>query len=264
MDKKIKDNLLHTSIDLESYLNHKALNHKNYKFYSSYDKINTIINNKAVYLSDGTNWNDIIDKNNFNSNKNDFMNFGLCLSYSRSENTAMWMLYSGNNGVMIDYNQNAIRNILDTQSINVGFFDNSKKFKCVKTLEKEYFKIQIIDILYYDYSKANDKDEYYVRRSDEVNREFDKVLIDKLSFCKKTLPWSYENECRLIVSINKKYVSNCDTVEIKFSEDFNFETLLERIYDSPNSKKNKFNESYLKNKINWNLCNNCSRIKSEL
>lgn len=245
---------------MNTYLNHKAEKHYHYKFYSDNDKIENILKNKAVYLSNGANWNDIIDKDNFNSIEYEYMNFGLCLSYSRSENVAMWMLYNGNKGLMIDYSPKAIKNILDAESIKLGFFDKGKNFKSIKTLNKGEFKIQIVDIVYYGTPKSNNNNKYYVKRSDETNQEFDKKLIDALPFCKKTLPWSYENECRLIVSINKKVANDCDTVEIKFSEDFDFSSLLERVYVSPNNQNDRFQNSNLSGKINWNLCKNCKHI----
>ena len=82
---KIKSNSITTSEELVEYLSQKALNHACYKFYSNREKIHNIINTHSVYLSSGQNWNDVIDKENFNPKDSEHINFGLCLSFSKSE-----------------------------------------------------------------------------------------------------------------------------------------------------------------------------------
>ena len=245
--------------ELVAYLSAKAKKHKNYKHYTKLYKIETILNNNTIYLSNGNNWNDIIDKNNFNSDTNDVVNFGVCLSYSKSENIAMWMLYSGNDGYMIDYDSKTIKDILNTDTIEIGNFIDGV-FVANKKFKSGLFDISIFDIVYYDSSNYHDgmTENVYVKRSNEINKEFPKEKLDNLTFQKKTLPWSYENECRIVVSIKKALLQNVigDTVAIPFSNK-HIDELKKRIYASPNSRENNYKESCLKNKINWDLCYGC-------
>lgn len=260
MEEKIKYNSAVDKNELISYLSERARNHKNYKHYTKAYKIETILNNKAIYLSNGSNWNDLSDKNNFNNNESDVVNFGVCLSFSKSENIAMWMLYSGNEGCMIDYDSKTINDILNTEIVEIGsFIDGS--FVPYKKFNKASFEIAIHDILYYGFSQHTDNtsDVVYVKRSDETNKAFPKVKLEGLTFHKKTLPWSYENECRIVVSIDKKLLKNFtgDTVAISISDKL-IDGLKKRTYDSPNSKESKYQESSLKNKISWDLCYGCN------
>ena len=261
IEEKIKNNSTDNKRDLISYLSQKAENHKNYKHYTKAYKIETILNNNTIYLSNGSNWNDLIDKKNFNSDESETINFGICLSFSKSESIAMWMLYSGNEGCMIDYDTKTIRAILDAKFVEMGNFVDGT-FIPLKRFNRDLFDISIFDIVYYDFEKDRKKigDVVYVKRSDETNKEFPKTKLDELTFNKKTLPWSYENECRLVVSIKKEVLGNDtgDTVAISFSEKL-VEGLKKRTYDSPNSKANKYQESNLKNKINWDLCYGCEK-----
>lgn len=212
-------------------------------------------------MSDGSNWNDAVDKENFNPNDSDLKRFGLCLSYSKSENVAMWMLYSGNDGVMIDYTKKIIKNILEAKYIELGHFEDGK-FIMDRKLEKKEFDVKICDILYYGETKnGNKKTQLYVKRSDEINDEFDESLVEELTYSKKTLPWSYENECRIIVTIKKELIpGSSNNVKISFSES-SIKELKERIYESPNSRKKNYLPSALRNKMQWDLCKNCDKKK---
>ena len=257
IEEKLKNNSISDKKELISYLSEKAKNHKNYKHYTKAYKIETILNNSTIYLSNGSNWNDLIDKNNFNSDESENINFGICLSFSKTESIAMWMLYSGNEGCMIDFDSKTIDAILNARFVEIGNFVDGL-FVPLEIINRDSFEISIFDIVYYNLNK--DCKSVYIKRSDETNKEFPKVKIDELTFHKKTLPWSYENECRLVVSIKKEVIGNStgDTVAILFSEKL-IDGLKKRIYDSPNSKANKYKESSMKNKINWDLCYGCER-----
>lgn len=258
---KIKSNSIATSEELVEYLSQKALNHVCYKFYSNREKIHNIISTHSVYLSRGQNWNDVIDKENFNPKDSEHINFGLCLSFSKSENVAMWMLYSGNEGCMVDYTKEVILDILNTTQVSFGNFVNGS-FVSKLVLERADFQIRVIDMLYYGESK--NKGKYYVKRSDEVNDDFDSTLIDNVTFCKKTTPWSYENECRLIVSVKRDLIKDAEITDaaIAFSKEYRAE-LLKRLYDSPNAINPAFNESRMRGKINWKLYRDCVNCKND-
>lgn len=184
--EKSKLSMISTTNELKKYLSGKALKHKYYKNYTKLSRVATVFKNHAVYLSNGRNWNDVLDKENFNNELNVYVNFGLCLSYSQSENIAMWMLYSGNDGCMIDYDKTTIKAILDAPTISLGYFDKNKgSFQKVELLGRNDFEISIIDVMYYGEPKSIAVGKYYIKRSDEVVNEFDSKLVDGLKFCKK-------------------------------------------------------------------------------
>ena len=258
----IKSGQIHNKEELIQYLSKKGNNHHNYRFYSKRERIETILKDHTIYLSDGSNWNDTIDRENFNDNPKEYKRFGLCFSFSKSESVAMWMLYSQNDGCMIDYGQNLIKEILQTNTVQLGEFKNNV-FQPKKIIERPQFKISLFDIVYYGESKK-DNSGYYVKRADEVHKSFNKEIIDELSYQKKFVPWRYENECRLVVEV-KSDICDFDEIScaaIEFNENY-IDKLKERTYDSPNSKSEKYNRSELRGQINWNLCSECKKIYSK-
>ncbi len=253
MENIIKSQAINSAEELREYLEVKARGHNYYKYYAPKPFIDEIINNHCLYLSTGTNWNDTIDKNEFNSEGSDHLNFALCLSYSRSESVAMWMLYSGNNGCMIDYDSKIIKEVLSTPVISLGYFDGP--FIEERSVSSKDFSIRIIDIIYYGESKTEGC--YYVKRSDETNQEFNSMIVDDLKLCKKTTAWSYENECRIIVSISSKYKTEKTSHVRVIIDEESINRIKKRVYDSPNTIELAYNPCKLAGKINWNLCRDC-------
>ena len=255
MIKETLENNCNSSEHLKYYLRKKAEAHNHYKCYSSLNRILSIRDSKKLYLSNGEKWNDVVDRNDFNSNTDIYVNYGKCFSFSQDESVAMWMLYGGIDKLsgMIDFTKKGMKSILGINSINVGYFNKNGMFNSVVELNKSNFEIYLVDIVYY---KKND-DVYYINRSEESFKNLSKDIFDKLRCCKKTYPWKYENECRLIVSINKKYIKdNCSVVQIDLQH-LDLGKSFERVYRGPNYPlKNTRNTlpSKLDNTIDWSLC----------
>ena len=259
-----KKEILTTSItdadNLRKYLEQKGKNHRNYKSYSSQKFIEEVINEQRIYLNDGSNGNDIKDRKGFNSENSEVRNFGKCFSYSDNESIAMWMLYGGidNRGAMINFTQKDMKKIIEIKEIILGKFENGR-FVEYKRLDKSKFTIQLIDVLYI--REKNGK--YCARRNTEVYKEVEADLIKKLgSMCVKDIAWCYENECRLVISVNKKYVGEETVVKLDISameltESYN------KVYHSPTFKgERKYEDSELQGYVDWNLCSNCEvRLK---
>ncbi len=51
---------------LEKYLEAKAFNHNCYKTYTTSERVTSWIDKDCFYLSDGSDWNDTVDRNTFN------------------------------------------------------------------------------------------------------------------------------------------------------------------------------------------------------
>ena len=260
------ENNCNTIENLKAYLRQKGKNHNSYKAYSTLDRVVEIRDKKFLYLSNGETWNDLTDRNNFNSAANSVVNYGKCFSFSQDENVAMWMLYGGIDKLsgMIDFTKKGMHSILDADSINIGCFDNNGKFNTEVVLKKDNFDIYVTDIVYY---KSNGNG-YYINRSEESYKCLSKEIFESLRYCKKSYPWKYENECRLIVSVDKKFITNnCKIVQINL-DGMDLGKSLERVYRGPNYPlKNIHNSlpSKLDNTIDWSLCDGkrCVNIKKE-
>lgn len=252
--------------NLKTYLRQKGKNHNCYKAYSSLDSVVKIRDTKFLYLSNGERWNDVTDRNNFNSDTNSVVNYGKCFSFSQDENVAMWMLYGGIDKLsgMIDFTKKGMQSILNTESINIGYFDNDRRFKTEIVLKKGDFDIYITDIVYY---KSNGNG-YYINRSEESYNCLSAEIFESLRYCKKSYPWKYENECRLIVSVDKKFInSNCNVVQINLNN-MDLGKSLERVYRGPNYPLENTQGSLpskLDNTIDWSLCDgkHCIKVKKE-
>lgn len=262
--KKIKEysDNINSSTDLQNYLVETALRHSYFKYYAKSNYIDSIIEYNSIFLSTGQSWNDKKDAKAFTTQDKNYTRFGVCLSFSRSESVAMWMLYSGNDGKMIDYSKEAIKSILSASEVELGYFINND-FKTENTINSNDFLINMLDIIYYGEPSDEDEHSFYVKRSDEVCKNFPAMFLDNIPPIKKTVSWSYENECRIILSVNSNLITDkITTAKIEFPEN-TVEKLIKnnRIYDSPNAKNQKFANSKLKDKINWDLCKDCPSKK---
>ncbi len=251
-----------SSEKLENYLSKKGKNHNNYKCYGEMERIIQIRDDKSMYLVTGSRWNDKTDKENFNNTNYEYVNFGKCFSFSRDENVALWMLYGGmkKEGGMIDFTKKGMNSILAIPSVEIGYFNNNNFVK-INEIAKDKFDIFITDVIYY----SENSKYYYVKRGDESFKILRKSILDTHKIIKKVYPWNYENECRLVVSINKKYIcEQCECVKINL-KNIDLGKSLERIYKSPNYCSNKKYENVMDSKLattlNWDLCYKCKEIK---
>lgn len=269
--KKMKD-ILSDNNSLSNYLQYKARNHSSYKCYSRFDRVNNIITENSIFLSTGDNWNDKQDREAFNAQELDVINYGLCFSFSKSENVAMWMLYGGTNkeGLMIDFRRNNIVKLVDNKrAIELGNFVNGKFVKEIELQPNEY-EINIIDIVYYG-KINNSKKEESIKRSDERVDNVPEEYLKSQKVFYKSYPWAYENECRLIVSVSKdKNISEFKEMRIPMGDDFK-KSKDKRIYYSPNFDgigekqimNTRINKSELAAELDWDLCSKCKKIRKE-
>jgi len=264
MDKKSSlSNCASSAEELMKYLKQKARNHNCYKCYSTIDRIVDIRDSKYLYLGTGKRWNDINDRDGFNLEHSKTVNYGKCFSYSQEESVAMWMLYGGieKKGAMIDFTKKAIENILSVLSIEFGNFADNV-FVPKKELLRNSFDLFCIDIVYYKENSTG----YYIKRSDESIDNLSKDVFDQLLLCKKVYPWQYENECRLICSVDKQLFDQpCDFARINLSK-IDMGKSFERIYHSPNYPEKNIKStlpSKLYGSIDWSLCDDlsCGRLK---
>lgn len=259
MNKKKMKDFCGSADDLKAYLQEKAKNHNSYKCYSKMDYIAPMVKGQVMYLNNGKKWNDVTDRNNFNSTESQ-VNFGKCFSFLQDENVAMWMLYGGiyHTGAMVDFTKKGMEHILETTQIELGYFEN-KVFCGKRLLKRPTFDIWMTDIVY-----CNEKNGY-MKRSDESCTQVSQGVFDDLGYCKKAYPWNYENECRLIVSIPQKEIPvNCDTVKIDL-RNMKLGKSLSRAYYCPGYQGVEvegFHKSKLDGTVEWDLreekCKDCA------
>lgn len=284
--------------NLYKYVTDKALQHRNFKHYvSDIKRINNILKEGALFLSDGTNWNDIDDRNAFcntpstNINEKNYRMYGLCLSFSSSENVAMWMLYGGmhKKGAMIDITPSSINQLINGQQIQIelGNFEGSKWVPEYDISSKKGVHIGLTDVLYYEPDNKEKiisyGNSYNIKRSMETTLCRAEILDSKelssemfFPLQKKKWAWSYENECRLIMSVDLKALpqgicSKAHYAKLYFPDKNKFVSgVKKRIFLAPNfqgdlSCFSEHNVEYKKSNlaIDWDLCRNCDNRKSE-
>lgn len=243
-----------TAVTLTEYLKEKGRSHNHYKTYSKMERIIPIRDNLNLYLGSPSTWNDKVDRKQF-LNDSAYRYFIKCFSFSAEESMAMWMLYGGidNKGGMIDFSKKGINSILQAKEITLGKFDNG--FQPIKKLTNENFEIYITDVLYYKDYKENKKG-CFVKRSDESCYNRSARVLAKLFGCKKSYPWEYENECRMIIKLDKNLVpADCTDAEIDLSQ-MDLGVSLKRVYHSPNyplDDKKGTTRSSIFDTVDWDL-----------
>ena len=258
-ERNIK-NTCNTVQSLDMYLAAKAQNHNCYKTYTVSHRVQSWIEADCFYLDDGSRWNDIHDRETFNHPQSNVKRFGRCFSFSKSESVAMWMLYGGmqKKGVMLEFTRKGMSELIrNTTHVELGNWVNNK-FVNVITLQNDQFDLTLKDILYTgDFTS----DTIYIRRSDESSKEAPIDVIRQLQYCVKSVAWSYENECRLILTVNKSVIpdaTNVTSVRIPLKGLLK-DTSKTRIYCSPNYQGEKdFGESKISEEVDWDLCNGCN------
>lgn len=251
MSNKELQSVCNSLKELEDYLEQKALHHNCYKTYIYQERYESLRKQEAIFLSNGRNWNDIDDAMRLNGQKSKKLNFAICFSFSKSESVAMWMLYGGmnNTGVMIDFTRRQIQQLIDLEQISLGYWQEGNYVE-IKKLYHGEFDLCLTDVLYY-----SDPLEV-IKRSDARCEMSDERIINGLSWRCKAYPWNYENECRLVISIDRNRVQDAriDTVKLNIDDMLINLEKMGRVYQAPNNTTSRFQSSKLKGRINWNLC----------
>lgn len=259
------------------FLETKAINHDCFKHYSSKEGIQSICETHSIILHDGKSWNDVEDGNRLREDLN-YHQFAFCFSFSRSESVPMWMLYSNDDGCMIDFDLDSIKSIMAIKEVQIGKYDKpSHSFNSYQSLpvDGSSVKFKLVDIAYYGEPKPPiDSDRFcYYRHSGDTEKQFDRDIIESSRLFCKRIAWSYENECRLIVSVNRNLI-NWDDQELDLQIVFGQSTIDSlkrkgRIINSPNVSSDDNPDTFYRDnhssklygRINWSLkgilCRNC-------
>lgn len=224
---------------LMEFLQRKAQNHTNLKTYGTYKSISPIIEEGVLRLSDGSNWNDKFDSSAFQYNSKEYLQFGKCFTFSKSESVAMWMIYGRDTkkkgkdlrGLMIDFKKQLNKIVNETEEVVLYNYSKGKIKKGEKKLSKGEFEIFLIDMLYI--SQESDG-RYTIKRSDERIEGIESEMIDDVIEYTKSYPWAYENECRLIVRVKKDILgdANYNSARLKLPSTVH-KVLRQSVYKTP-------------------------------
>lgn len=248
--------------DVLDFLAIKGSRRQNYRHYATRKRIDSILSNKEIYLTDGSGWNDKYDRERFNPKFSPFKRFGICMSATGSESIAMWMLYGGTdgNGAMINFDKKTLKNAMNLKQYECGHFDKDGQFICVELLDAKRITFQLVDILYFS-RKEDGTESFKVGRAGDRYVELSSYrTLDGLQQIIKHKSWSYESEVRLVASVDKLWLAGrdssikCIKVPLAIDEDF----ISTRVFDSPVSDDSgHYLDSELRGTVDWELCKEC-------
>lgn len=195
--RKLADSI-ESNEELRRFLTDKANHHRRYKTYGSMERLQNCISTSSFYLSSGSRWNDTLDREQMK----DPCLFGMCFSFAETENVAMWMLYGsegGKKGGMLDFSGKSLRSIINKGAVYLGKFGTTG-FEDLQAVPEA--KAELIDIVYYSRT-LNGK--YRISHVDDHVTVKTDILDGGSTVMKKSFPWHYEKECRLLVRIPEEY-----------------------------------------------------------
>ena len=241
------------------YLSNKGSKHTHFRYYADVNRIKRILSGSAVYLTDGSHWNDRFDARNFNPHFSNLKRFGICMSYSASESIAMWMLYGGHSGVgaMIDFEKDVLVSAMEAPWFEFGHIGPGG-FLSAKTLSRDEVQIELTDIAYFREGDEGNEG-YALRLPFEKQTEVTRLILDNLGPFVKHESWSYEQEVRMVATVDKRLLDNrassykCMRLPLVIPRDYPNR----RIYNSPVSDSPLYCDSNLVGTVEWDLCNGC-------
>lgn len=244
--------------DVLSFLADRGGMHREYKHYATRARIAGILGGGALYLTDGTSWNDKYDREHFNPSFMSTKRFGACFSASSTESVAMWMLYGGmdGNGAMINFDRRTLQGAMGRESYECGWFGTDGKFECIVELPADRLSLRLVDVLYFQ--NHADGNVTVGRPSIEGGRHVMNCrAFNGIEQIAKHQSWSYENEVRLVATISKlDLVGKASHVKcVKIPIDFDDAFVAGRVFDSPVSDGGgNYRDSELRGTVDWNLC----------
>lgn len=191
---------------INDYLRDKGKSHKYYKiYYKSYKIVKEILDKKSL-LFRNSDFNDAEEKLNKVNGKYPFI---LCLTFSQKENIGMWSMYGCKEGMMIEYSQSFINKYLLGPKVEIELGD-FKKGTFSKVTSCNDYEINCYDVLY---KEVSDKNIVKIKRHDEVVKNLNENSLKNVyDFLIKRYEWNYENECRIIIWVDEKYIKDAKEI----------------------------------------------------
>lgn len=189
--------------ELEEYLGGREYGHGGYFHYTTLDIINNILQEKEFWISNVSNFNDELDKQQFNQQN---LFYSLCFSTGVNENLPLWYLYSGmdGRGGRLGLSKAYIKRLIEHGTYTLYEMDgNSKNTKSAMQLVNDIsMKIEFRDMLY---QRTDFGDKAFLKYNTMTNHIISSEDVDIYNNChpgfSKGLIWYYEKETRLLVKL---------------------------------------------------------------
>lgn len=202
---------LTTAEEILTYLDGREYGHTNYYHYTKLDIINSILENKELWISSVSGFNDTIDQAQFSDSKPQKY-YAICFSTGVNENLPLWYLYSGVNGRggRLRLAKSKIKELIEKGTYSLCKCVD-KKAVFVKKLSEKDMTISFKDVVY---SRIKD-DGISLKYNTMTNYCLEKSEYEELqkswNFFIKGLIWYYEKETRLIVTLNDDVLNELES-----------------------------------------------------
>lgn len=191
---------------LNKFLKEHFDKHAEFKLYLKDEASTKRTLNNGLSFVFNADWNDLVDKKNCFEN----VNFIRCLTYSKSENIAMWLIYALNgyllrmtkgiiSNLCAQYSKQTTRPITAPLKILKKGANNENEETGIE-LGKEDYEFVYQDVVYFG---EDEKKNYYAVKKSIYWYEIEKGKLKGLSqnIFAKTYGWSFENECRMVFKV---------------------------------------------------------------
>lgn len=243
---------------LLSYLSARGARHRDYRHYATRARIKSILDNGAIYLTDGSTWNDRFDRERFNPSFSARKRFGVCLSSSTEESAAMWMLHGGidGNGAMINFDKGTLSKAMSQGDYEFGRFGADGEFEPQVRVDASDVHLTLTEVLYF---KVSGDDKFTVMRSmgDDQQVSISRRTLAGIDETTQHASWSYEQVVRLTATVRTDLLGGHESqiryvrVPLEIAEGF----VSRCVYDSPVSDgRGTYRDSELLRTVEWDLC----------
>lgn len=262
--------------ELKTFFDGRAEKHGNQYFhYTTMNKLNNILSNEEIWVSQTRSFN---DKKELNK---DSHNFAFCLSTGVNENLSLWYLYSGidGKGCRIKFTKKQLE--LLCKSSRFFLCKKEEAGEDCELVEGENLSIYLKDVLYY----REKEDTVDLKYNNSVNHNFPLREFEEFkkanSVVFKDIVWYYEKETRIEFVISDKIPLDKDknyVIKIKLRQDLmkkltlqfapeidktnlelclmQYDKIKERFYQNPKFKFSE-NAGYISMELAENFCKNC-------
>ncbi len=202
---------LTTAEEILTYLDGREYGHTDYYHYTKLSTINSILENKELWISSVSGFNDTIDQAQFGENISQKY-YAICFSTGVNENLPLWYLYSGvdGRGGRLRLTKSKVKELIEKGTYSLcKRIDGKAVF--VKKLSEKDMSISFKDVIY---SRTND-DKISLKYNTMTNYRLEKSEYEDLrkswNFFIKGLIWYYEKETRLLVTLNDNILKELES-----------------------------------------------------
>lgn len=219
----------------------RAKNHEQYCHYTRLSALDSILQSKTIRLGCVTEFNDVVDKQQFGSIEEQILYYSLCFSTGKNENLPLWYLYSSmdGQGARIRMSKSTIAKLLENAQYALLKVDSSSK-KVVKRIELKPTDIDVKfeDVLYYRVHEGTNKVDlkYNTMTNYSIPMDEFKIYQQVHTGFLKGLIWYYEKETRLLIKLRgavadsiRNRVKDIERGEIKYKIELSLETIYPKI-----------------------------------